>query len=291
LKTLYVVNWPYHEHREMPKRAMWVKAKVDFQGDDWITLANSRHAAEALATWEVVRGLALLSPLRGLVLMDGHVLHAHSVSTIAAKSHLPVKMLTKGLQVLTETLGWVAWSDDAESPTALSERVYGKAFGVSNSAETPQKHRDARAETPQESPGNSAPTIQDSTVHNINPPTPRKRGKRRQRGAPARSEMDGDWGHDDGTKLLKAMAACLPGDYGAAVLRNKPAFTAFPPAMVYAVLLDVEADDTRTPGVGSAMALAKYRLAELRKGGKMPKRYDKAKEKIGDFHRREGDGG
>ena len=38
MKIFYIVNWPYHEHRDMKRplrrKMRWVPAKVDFGGDD-----------------------------------------------------------------------------------------------------------------------------------------------------------------------------------------------------------------------------------------------------------------
>lgn len=132
----YIVNWPWHEHADSAKAAKakkhkkswWVKAKVDFVGDDWLAMMRQRHAADALAAWEIMRGLAQQSPFRGLILSDGHVPRAHNIASIADKTRVRPLILRRGLDILCLQLGWVATAEASKSWEELSIALWGKAF-------------------------------------------------------------------------------------------------------------------------------------------------------------------
>ncbi len=175
-----VVNWPYHEHREMPKRAKWIKAKVDFEGDDWVLLTAHEHCVEALAVWEIVRGLAVQSPYRGLLLRDGHRTAPHTIDTIAAKSRLQKDVIARGLAVLVDVLGWVQ-IHDGDDYEDISKSLWGKVFGATK---TTRKKRGNRAVKSREPRGNSAPTL-----HKITSPNPTSPDKREEdTTSPARAD-------------------------------------------------------------------------------------------------------
>lgn len=147
-----VTNWPYHEHREMPKRCPWVKAKVDFQGADWCKLARHRHAAAALATWEVVRGLALLSPFRGLLLSNGHRTAPLTLESISEQSHVRKAIIVKGMSVLCDDLGWVSIHSYNGDAAALSKSFWGQVYAAEEdmtrcAAPDARKQRGNSAET------------------------------------------------------------------------------------------------------------------------------------------------
>jgi len=198
-KIYYIVNWPYHEHREMPRRAKWIKAKVDFEGDDWVLLTAHEHCVEALAVWEVVRGLAVQSPCRGLLLRDGHRTAPHTISSIAAKSRLPEATIARGLKVLVEVVGWIQIADGDDYAT-LSKSLWGNIFGSAVNPGNPRgksgKRRDGSAEKPRESRGKSGkkrgsgavnPENTAPTVHKITSPHPTSPTTKENITSPARA--------------------------------------------------------------------------------------------------------
>ncbi len=156
----YVTNWPYHEHRDMAKakRLRWVKAKVDYQGDDWLRLTSeAKDPFLVLGVWEMARGLALLSPFRGLLLSDGHKTLPHRAETIARKCHLPQRKIQMGLNFLVREIGWlgIATVESAICYPLLCERLWGAEFCAKNALESQNKRE------------KSAPTEHNITEHNI----------------------------------------------------------------------------------------------------------------------------
>lgn len=166
----YILNWPYHEHRDMSdaKRHSWVKAKVDFQGDDWLKITKADDPCAVLATWEIVRGIALQSPYRGLLLQDSHVIEPHNYETISEKSRFPLEKVRFGLCYLVATVRWVGLQRNCKDFAKLSSKLWRKRY-ASNRMRRYGTTRDFRgngAENPQSQRGKSAPTLHNITVHN-----------------------------------------------------------------------------------------------------------------------------
>jgi hypothetical protein len=132
MQVYYIVNWPYHEHRDakVPRRVRWVKAKCDFDGDAWRLLMKHPHAADALATWEIVRGLAALSPFRGLILTDAGTPTPRDLADIADRTRADLGMITRGMSVLVDVLGWVSIANLDSHPASLSRSLWKQVFTV-----------------------------------------------------------------------------------------------------------------------------------------------------------------
>jgi hypothetical protein len=168
VKVYYIVNWPYHEHREMPmNRIRWIKAKVDFAGAAWYTLSRHPDATAALATWEIVRGMAALSPFRGLLLTDESDPQPLTVDTIAALSRWNVSEITRGMTVLTDVLKWVQSVEFDQHPATISRRLWKQVYAPHghSTAKSPRRRRAASATTARLFREEIAPTLteQDKT--------------------------------------------------------------------------------------------------------------------------------
>jgi len=161
-EVFYIVNWPYHEHRDIPKRVRWIKAKVDFQGVDWAKLARERYASDALAAWEIVRGVAVLSPYRGLLLQDGHDPRPHTIETMALQSRWRVPALRRGMAILVDVLGWVGVCELDSDARTLSKRLYRKVY-----ADAAMRSREIPGNSGK-IPGNSGKIPKTPRLHNIN---------------------------------------------------------------------------------------------------------------------------
>ncbi len=164
MQVFYIVNWPYHEHREMPKsRIRWVRAKVDFGGAGWYTLSQHADATAALCTWEIVRGMAALSPFRGLILTDCGDVQPMNVDTIAALSRWKVSEIERGLSVLVNVLKWVGVTEFDAHPATISRRLWKEVFATQGlaGAKSPRRRRDGSAKSAGSLRGEIAPTLRD----------------------------------------------------------------------------------------------------------------------------------
>ena len=179
-QVYYIANWQYHEHREMPKRAAWVKAKVSFDDADWMEIAACDDPCAVYAVWGILRGLAVKSPFRGLLLTEGHRTHPHTCKTVALLTRFPLDKIVYAVAFLSDKLGWLVAVDYDDNPAQVSKRVYGKSYCRNekcsavtarrqrgNSATTARKDRDVSAETPRRQRGKIAPTGQDITGQDI----------------------------------------------------------------------------------------------------------------------------
>lgn len=225
----YVVNWPYHEHREMPdsKRMRWVKAKVKFDGPAWIKLSKAADPCAVLATWEIVRGLAILSPYRGLLLTDESVPVPYDADLIAEVTRFPQEKVSFGLCFLIETLQWVAACHDYNDFATLSSKLWRKRYtdkGLGRKSPA-RSERDPGAEPPRLERDSSAPTSHHNTSPSQertlqSPPTPsivplhptgngQNGGEGSRVGVKVTGENDdlgtGDWTSDTWELFLKQM--------------------------------------------------------------------------------------
>lgn len=126
----YVANWPYHEHPDMGriKTAKWVKAKVQFDGPAWLKIAESDDPCAVLATWEVVRGLALLSPYRGILVTDEVQPEPYTPELIAQLTRLPCEKIRFGMCFLTATVQWLGLQRNCNDFATLSSRLWRKRY-------------------------------------------------------------------------------------------------------------------------------------------------------------------
>lgn len=144
MNLYYIVNWPYHEHWRMPRYCLWVKAKVDFSGIDNIRIGCHPDAAAIDSAWTAARGLALLSPYRGLLLADGHNQTPLTEEMIASIVHRPVEVIRKGLAALVNDIGWIGVADDTLDYGALSIELWGRAFTDATVATSPKNKKPKR---------------------------------------------------------------------------------------------------------------------------------------------------
>ncbi len=128
-KLFYVSNWPWHEHREMPRRVRWYKAMAD-EGDEYIALVEGRRGAEAFGVWHVLLGLALRSPFRGLLLTGGRVVEPYTIPMIAHKAHFRKAVVERGVAAILDRTNWLRFTEYNARPDTLSRRLWSEVFAV-----------------------------------------------------------------------------------------------------------------------------------------------------------------
>jgi len=130
----YIVNWPYHEHRHMgrAKSIRWVKAKIDYGLDgDWAMLANVPKPATPMGVfglWGVCRGLAALSPYRGLILTNSCNPTPFTIEKLAQLTYTPPETTRVTICFLIATLGWIGLQQNCNSFAKLSDHLWRKRF-------------------------------------------------------------------------------------------------------------------------------------------------------------------
>lgn len=272
--VIVVTNWPYHEYRDMPKRPSWIKRKVDWAGD-WLKLTRHPDGADAWFTWHAISGLAVQSPYRGLLLMDGHRIAPMTIQDIADITHVQIEQIKRGLPVLISEIEWVKKVLWTEKPVQNSKQLWSQVYTVAAQANAKKKT------SPAENPPLHNNTIHNITRHNITSPNTLNSSLRDSKPRANVSEL-GEINNYISKGIKEETWEVItkaPKEWQAELVKRKASIQDYVARgmahRVLATILDVSRASKRPSGVDEAMQRVFYRL----RNDKLPndEHYDEAK--------------